>query len=172
MNRLTRRALFAVSGRTTAAALAISVLSGCSLISSTTPSQLQQDVTTLADGLSGIVGALQSLPANLQPSPDVVAKIQTEIDAIKADAAAIGSTANPSSTTVQRISTAVGIVASLVGPFFPAAPMVAMVVQAALAILPVILSAVGIATAAAAPQKYTPGQARMILKGAAVTVLQ
>lgn len=162
---VSRRHLFAG-----AAALPL-LLGACSSI---TASQAQQDVQSLADGLSGIVGALTNLPGNLAPSADLAAKIQAEIDAIKADAAAIGTAITPSASTVQTLEAAVTALVPLVTPFFPAAPAVAAVVQAALAILPVILAQFGVTSlrkAAAAPA-MSVDQARLILRAAAESGLK
>lgn len=163
------------SRRNLLATAAIAPLAGCALFRGITPSptQLQDDVNTLVNGLAGIVSALASAGA---PS-DVLAKIQAEIDALKADAAAIGSTVAPNQTILQQISNAVGIIATLATPFFPVAGTVAMVIQAAIAFLPTVLGATGI-TAARAPERAVVSvmsqplntkQARLILKGAAIT---
>jgi hypothetical protein len=171
-----------VSRRALLATAAIAPLAGCAALGiggTPTPTQLQDDVTTLANGLAGIVTALKSLPVADQPSATVLAQIQTELDALKADAAAIGATATPNQTVLQQISNAVGIIATLATPFFPVAGTVAMVVQGALAFLPTILGVIGI-TAAQAPRasatvvsvngRQLDGKsARLILKGAAIT---
>lgn len=167
MNRLTRRTLFARLGRTTAAATVVSLLAGCPS-GGLSPSQLQQDVQTLSDGLTSIVGWLQSLPAADQPSADIIAKIQAALATIKSDAAAIAGATQPGQSIIQQIGTAVGVIADLAGPFFPAAPLVAMVVQAALALLPSIFGAVGLVPPARATKAvYTAAQSRLILKGSA-----
>lgn len=151
--------------RSLIAATALMSMVACSIFQSATPTQLQTDVETLADGVAGIVGALTSLPANLQPSADVMAQIQAEIATIKADSAQIAAAASPDAGTIKQISAAVGVVAALVAPFFPAAPTVGMVVQAALSLLPVILAAIGVT--GASEGKFTPDEARLILRGAA-----
>lgn len=138
-------------------------LSACT---SLTPAQAQSDVSLIANGLSGIVSALASLPGKLAPSADILAKVQAELDVLKNDAAAIGSALVPSASVAQSVAAAVSAIVPLATPFFPAAPAVAMVIQAALALVPVILQAAGISqapsTAATAP-KMSPDQARLIL---------
>lgn len=135
-----------------------------------TPSQIQIDVQTLVDGLSGIVTALTGIAP-----PDVLAKIQAELDILKADAAAIANAVTPTQSVLQQIGQAVGIIADLATPFFPAAGVVAMVIQGAIAFLPTILGFLGITAArhpnakivAVQSHPLTVNQARIILIGAA-----
>lgn len=147
-----------------AAPLALSACAG-----NVTPSQATTDVQAIANGLSGIVAALKALPGNPVPAA-TLAKIQTEIDAIKADAASIGTAVTPSGTIAQDISAAVAAIVPLATPFFPAAPAVAAVINAAVALVPVVLAAVGIQAqhAAAAPAEFSPDQARLVLRDAAI----
>lgn len=158
-----------------ASALVLPLAAGCSIFGSTPPTstQIQDDVNTLVNGLSGIVTALTGIaPA------DVLAQIQTELDKLKADAAAIGAAVQPNQTTLQDISNAVGLIADLATPFFPAAGTVAMVVQAALAFLPTILGLFGLKASriphaqivAVVGKPLSVAQARVILRGAAAGI--
>ncbi|HET6195099.1 MAG TPA: hypothetical protein VFE12_05080 [Acetobacteraceae bacterium] len=133
----------------------------------TSQDQVKTDVSLIANGLSGVVSALQALPAGRIP-PDVLSRAQAIIGDIRMNAAAISQaiTANPD--TVQAISSSVSTLSVLLTPFFPAAPAVGLAVQAALALLPVVLAAVGRTPAAAtAAPKMTPEQARAVLTSAA-----
>lgn len=126
--------------------------------------QLQADVQALTDGVSQIIGFL----GGLAPA-DILAQVQKEIDIIKANAATIATAITPSPDTITAIKNAVSAIIPLVTPFFPVAPVVGMILNAALSLLPVILGAVGMsAVALLAPgTRYTPDQARVILRGAA-----
>ena len=157
-----------LSRRVMLASVAIAPLAGCSLFGSggalsVTPTQLQADVAALADGLTTAVGYLSTIAG---VPADTLAKVQAELAVLKADAAQIGATATPGTSTIQQISNVVGIIATLVGPFFPAASGAAMVIQAGLSILPEILSLVGITAVAATPKRFSAAQARVILIGA------
>lgn len=133
-----------------------------------TPSALQTYIEAIADGLSNLVGALSGVPG---VTADLLAKVQTELDIIRADAAQIASGLTDPDT-VRAIATAVGVIADFVTPFFPAAPIIAMALRAALALLPTILSLVGVSFAPKTPPAFTPGQAYLILRGAAATGLR
>jgi hypothetical protein len=126
-----------------------------------TASQLQSDVTALSTGLSGVVAALQAVPG---VAASVIAQAQTAIATIQANASAIASALTPSATTVQSISSAVTALSGLLTPFFPGAPAIAAVIQAAVAIVPVILSEAGVSGAVAgAGVGMSAAQARAIL---------
>ena len=144
---------------TPALALALAV-TGCA---GQTTTQLQADVTAISSGLAGVVAALRALPGNPVPA-SVIAQAETVIADIQGNAAAIASTLTPAPSIVQAIGTAVSTLDALVAPFFPQAPAVAAVVQAALALVPVVLASAGIAAAPlAAPPRFTTAQARAIL---------
>jgi hypothetical protein len=129
--------------------------------------QVKTDVNLIANGLSGVVAALQALPAGRVP-PDVLSRAQAIIGDIRTNAAAVSQAIAANPDTVQAISSSVSTLSALLTPFFPAAPAVGLAVQAALALLPVVLAAVGKAPAAAtAAPKMTPDQARAVLTNAA-----
>ncbi len=146
----------------TTALFPLALLAACA---GQTQSQLQQDVTLVADGLSGVTAALAALPGNPVPA-DVLAKINSEIDIIKTNAAAIATAATPSPSVVTSITAAIQAIVPLATPFFPAAPLVAGVVTAAMSLVRVILTSAGIAgaalTSAPAPT-MAPAQARLVL---------
>lgn len=146
----------------TSTALAVAACAG------KTQTQLQSDVELIAAGLSGVVAALQGLPSGMKPGADIITQAEAAIADIKANAAEIATSLTPQASTVQAIANAVSTLSTLLAPFFPVAPAIAAVVQAAVALVPVILSAVG-ATAPASAQRVsvTPGQARLTLRAAA-----
>lgn len=157
---LDRRRLLAASSLA-----GILALTGCGTV---TAPQAESDVQLLADGLSGILDSLKALPANLAPPQATLDKIQAELDLIKSDAAKIGTAVAGGGSIVQEIAAAVGAIVPLATPFFPAAPAVAAVLEAGLALLPGILAAVGIKTATNGyPAVMSPYQARLILSDAA-----
>lgn len=154
-----RRTMFKLLGVTAL----VPLFTGCAG-SGPGPTQLQSDVEALADGLSQVVGFL----GGIAPA-DILAKVQAEIDIIKANAATIATAITPSADTITAIKNAVNAIVPLVTPFFAAAPVVGMIVNAALSLLPVILGAFGMPQVAmiAPGTRYTPDQARVILRGAA-----
>jgi len=148
-----------------ASALPLLAVAGC--VTAPTASQLQTDVTLIANGLSGITSALAALPNSPVPA-STLAQINAEIATVKADAAAIAS-AGSSTTLVTGLTAAVQAIVPLVTPFFPAAPLVAGVVQAAVSLISTVLAQAGIAGAAvgAPVPTMSPAQARLVLaKGA------
>lgn len=154
---LTRRTLVsAVPGIVAAGALA-----ACS---SLTPSTLQSDAQLIASGLGPIMADLQA--AGVSVPADVAQKITDELAIISSEAAQIGSLVS-GQNAAQIIVTAVGVIAPLVTPFFPAAPMVAAAVQAAVVLANTLVGSFKAAPAAVAPGQMTPAQARMILSASA-----
>lgn len=132
-----------------------------------TTDQLTSDVQLVASGLSGIVNTLRN-PALNVPT-DVLDKAQAAIDIIEANAGSVGTSLTPNASAINAIANAVSTLASLLTPFFPIAPIVGAVVQAALALLPTLLAFAGKPPPAAAKRAATvmqPGQAREVLRGA------
>ena len=140
------------------AGAALSV-AGCANLTSST---VQQDAQLIATGLSGILVDLQAVP-NLVIPADVVAKIQNELTIIENNAAGIGSLVG--SPAAQAISTAVGILATAVAPFFPAAPMVAVAIQAAVVLAQGLINS--IPTKSAVAGRMDAPRARAVLVAAA-----
>lgn len=119
-----------------------------------TPDQLQSDVNLIASGLSGIVGVLRNFP---QIPIDVLTKAESYIADIKSNAALIGSAISSNADVVKTITNAVLALQGLLAPFFPIAPIVGMLVQAAIALLPGIMALVGqVMPKAAAPAGGLP----------------
>jgi hypothetical protein len=141
----------------------LAAMAGCN----TPPDQVKSDVALIASGLSGVIGVLRGLPAGSIP-PDTLGRAQAIIDDIRTNATSISQaiTANPD--TVQTISSLVSTLSVLLTPFFPAAPAVGLAVKAALALLPIVLAAVGKPPAAAtAAPTMTPAEARAVLSSSA-----
>ena len=124
-----------------------------------TTTQIASDVQLIASGLQPVVNALVNAP---NVSASVIAQVQGYLATIKADAAQIAaSTATPAVGTVQQIVQAVQALAGIAGSI-PALAPYAMAIQAAVALLPVLLADVGVVTSGAKPS-MTPMQARAIL---------
>lgn len=138
------------------AGAALFAVAGCKNLTS---NQVQNDAALIDAGLSGIVADLQNVPGLNVPA-DVIAKINQELAIIGSNAAQIGSLVGDKAP--QAISTAVGVIAAAVAPFFPAAPMVAIAVQAAVTLAAALLGSVS-----AAPGKMSVAQARAVLVAAA-----
>jgi len=137
-------------------------LAGLSSYAGLTSSTVQQDAQLIATGLSGILVDLQAVP-NLVIPADVVAKIQNELTIIENNAAGIGSLVG--SPAAQAISTAVGILATAVAPFFPMAPMVAVAIQAAVVLAQGLINS--IPTKSAVAGRMDAPRARAVLVAAA-----
>ena len=153
-----RRTLLAGTARVGVGA-AIVAMAGCAGLNSTT---LTSDAQLIATGLSGILTDLQAIP-NLVIPADVVSKVQNELNIINSNASQIGSLVG--GAPAQAISTAVGVVAAALAPFFPMAPMVAVAVQAAVVLAQTLINSAPAASAAAG--KMDVAQARAILKAVA-----
>lgn len=125
---------------------------------------LQSDVTLISSGLSGIIALLQATPGVSLP-PAIAAQAQMILADIQANAAGIAASATPGADPVKAISTAVNTLANILAPYLPQAPGVAALIQAALALLPVILAMAGL-TGAVKTRRPTmaPEQARAVLK--------
>ena len=141
------------------AGAALMSVAGCANLTSST---VQSDAQLIATGLQGILVDLQAVP-NLVIPADVIAKVQNELGIISANAANIGSIVG--SPAAQAISTAVGVVAAAVAPFFPAAPMVAVAVQAAVVLAQGLINAIPAKSAVAGHMDAT--RARAFLAAAA-----
>lgn len=140
--------------------LSLAVLAGCANAPST--SQLAQDAKLIAAGLSGVTAALASVPG---VPPAALAQVNSYLVLVQADADTIAqATAGaPPVATVQDIAALVGRVAAAVLPLVPGGGPLVAVVQAAEALVPVILAAAGVASATPGQIAYTPAQARAIL---------
>lgn len=145
---MTRRT--ALSSAPAAAAMAAT---GCATTASA-PSGVSTYITAIANGLSGILGDLSAIPG-LSIPPAVMTQIQTSLTTIETDAGALGSIVTTAQAgTVQSIVSAVEQLAHLLQPILsvmtassPTASFVLMAVQAALSLLPVILSSIGVKAA-------------------------
>jgi hypothetical protein len=129
-------------------------------------SQLAQDVQTLAAG----VGAILPLISNLSGiSGSIMSTVQSALADINEVAAAVG--AGGSTITVANLSTDVGtILKVLTGSGVTVPSTVTTILQAAMALLPTILSAAGVALSglAAAAPTMSAEQARAALRQAAM----
>ena len=124
-----------------------------------TISQVAQDISLEAQGLAPMVAALAAAP-NIPAA--TVAKAQALFAVIQADAKAFAaSVANPPAGTVQEVEQAVQGLAAIAATI-PALAPYAVVIQAAVALLPVMLASVGVPVVGAAP-KMGAAQARAVL---------
>lgn len=138
---------------------------GCNGTAPPTQDELTRNVNLIATGLSGIVTILRGLPPGSIP-PDTLTKAQAIIDDIRTNAPAVGTALAPNPDKVQAIANAVSALSVLLSPFFPVAPVVGGLVQAALVLVPIILTLAGRRPAAAAAPTMTPDQARTTLQNA------
>lgn len=151
------------------------LVAGCSTGGTTTTTPptvpaLTTDVNLVASGFATLEAALAALPNDPVPAT-ILAKINTEVATIQADAGTIASAISATSTSVVTgLTGAIQAVAALATPFFPAAPLVAGVVNAGMSLITTILAEAGITGAplSGAPAPVmSVAQARLILaKGA------
>lgn len=141
------------------AALAIT---GCA---TTTADQLQADANLLVSGLSSVLVTLKGLSDDLRPSDAVLAQIHAALDDIAANAATIGTLLAPNQTVAQRIANGVSTIAGLATPFFPLAPTLAAIFQAAFSLVSYVLATAKAPVPAATSARggLSPSQARKIL---------
>ncbi len=154
-----RRLLLATSGLVASVALA-----ACST-ANTVPSQVATDVQLIASGLSAAIAAVAAIPG--VPAATVT-QLQGYLATIQTDAAQVASaTASASTSTVQEIATTVQAVADVALPLIPGGAVAVPLINAAVSLLPSILTAFGITSATKRAPVYTPDQARLILRAAA-----
>jgi len=158
---LSRRAALAAVPAIGAAGL----LAGCAnLTAAQVTAQVVQDVNTIAVGLSAEIPALQAL--SILSSP-VATAATSLISDIKVVAASVSSslTTTAAQPLVLKIEGNVNALVSLLASF-PLPSQISLVLKAAVVLLPVIESAIGLAVPAAASQSMTPAQARQVLLSA------
>ena len=156
---ISRRALLtAVVGAP--AALAACQSNGPSL------SQLAQDVQTIADGVATILPMIQGVQGI---SASVIAKIQSGIADLKRVATDV---TGGTTSTVQSLANDIpSMIAAIAGIKVPS--VVTTILNAASALLPVVLSLAGVVLAGpTAPPVMTADQARLVLRGAAAGALR
>lgn len=158
-----------LSRRTALAAVpaigAAGLLAGCAnLTAAQVTAQVVQDVNTIAVGLSAEIPALQAL--SVIPAAVATSAI-TLINDVKAIAASVSSslTTTAAQPLVLKIEGNVNALVTLLASF-PLPSQISLVLKAAVVLLPVIESAIGLAVPAAASQSMTPAQARQVLLSA------
>lgn len=122
-------------------------------------SQIATDVNLLATGLIPVVTALATTPG---VDPKVVAAAQTALQTIQNDAKVLAASVQPSPDIVSEVVQTVEVLAGLTGTVPALAPF-APAIQAAVALLPVILQVANINIQASPPAIMPAAQARMIL---------
>lgn len=158
---VSRRALFAAIP----AFGAVGALAGCAtLTAAQVTTQVVQDVNTVAVGLSAEIPALQSL--NVIPAA-VATVATTLINDVKTVAATISTslTTTAAQPLVSKIEGNVNALVTLLASF-PLPTNISLVLKAAVVLLPVIETSIGLVVPAAASKTMTPAQARQILLSA------
>ena len=162
---MNRRTLLHTSAKLALAAAALGTLNACA---GQTADQLTSDVKLIVNGLNSIIPTLQGLPASAQPNAAVMAQIQKALADLAANAAQVGTALAPNANAISAVSTVISTLSALVAPFFPMAPVINTIVQAAMALLPGILAMAKLpAPASITPQAMSPDAARVVLKAAA-----
>jgi len=130
--------------------------------------QVQADTAALAGALATVPAILAA--AGVKVPAATLSDISNVLADINSNAAAIAAAATAPPSNVSTIVNDIKLVASLVSPFFPAAAAIVPIIDAALSIGTALLSGAGLASLAPGmlpPPKYTPDQARVILRNAA-----
>jgi hypothetical protein len=159
-----RRALLSASVLVPAALLA-----ACGTPTPATPvtppiNPIATDTNLIAGGISAVIASITA-SAGSTPSANVV-KLQGYLTTIQTDAAQVAAaTATPATSVISEIAQTVQAIAPIALSLIPGGSALVDVVNAALSLLPSLLSAVGLsaATAGAKAPIYTPDQARLIL---------
>lgn len=138
-----------------ATALLLSACAG----TSTPVSQAATDIQLIAAGLGPVVAALATTPG---VNPATVAEAQKDLAILQADAKTIGAATSTPGTVAQEVNAAVQALASIAGTIPVLAPY-AVVIQAATALLPVIMAEAGVGVAGIHPATMAPDMARGIL---------
>jgi hypothetical protein len=143
-------------------------IAGCTTAQTQTINQVVDDVNTLAGGVAAILPSLTTITGF---AADTVAKVQGYIANIEGVASQVASVASQGASAVAPLVSNLGslvssIYVALGGSSLPSS--VSLILQAAQALLPVILTAAGIALAPAAAPSMSAAQARLVLRAAAV----
>jgi hypothetical protein len=132
-------------------------LVGCNGLSQ---SQAVQDVQLIAADMSNVQSALSAAGVNV--SAAVQAQITASEAALTAQANTIANSLMPAASLFDNFGSALTALGAVVAPFYPAAPLIAAAVQAAMVLLQSVLASVH--GTAAASAGMTPDQARAVLK--------
>lgn len=143
-----------------------------------TVAQDQADITSLAQGITGVLEQLEALPQNTPGLSGAETAVQTEINAIESNAQAFANALVPSATIAEDIENAVNAIGLAAQPFFASAPSIASIIDAAVAVAQAVVTDMtgGGATASAVLNRglpryvpkhfYTRSEARLVLRGA------
>jgi hypothetical protein len=142
--------------RATVAVPALAALAACGA----SLSQVTSDVQTIASGLAGIMPQISSIPGIAASS---VAKLSGYLADLKSLASQVAANATPSATTIQQVASDVQAFADLALPLIPGGAVYVVAINAALALLPGLLAAVGVSAGSLEAPEMTPAQARSVL---------
>jgi hypothetical protein len=149
--------------RTALAVSAIALLAGCGVTATPTQTQLQTTAALVAAGVDAVAASVLATP-NL--SATTAAQINGAVTTVNAANQVIQQATTAAPTSAQQIVAAVKIAAPLLLATLNASSPEAVAINAALALLPTILAAAGVAAAAPAPGKtMDPAEAMLVLKG-------
>jgi hypothetical protein len=159
--------------RTTALALPVAFLAACGATPGTTPvttppaptvNVVANDISLVSQGVSSMLVSLEAAP-NLDPVK--LQQLEGYVTQLRAAANAIAeATVTPAASAVQEIVKIVQALAPIALSLIPGGSTLTALVQAALSMLPIVLSAVGVVGAGGPAPVYNAEQARLILAGA------
>lgn len=131
-----------------------------------TADQLQADTNLIVAGLNTVLATLRGMPDGERPSDAVLAQIQAALDDLAANAGNIGTALAPNQSVAQMIAQGINTIAGLAAPFFPLAPTLAAIFQAAFSLAAYVMAVAKVPVPAATSAKagsMSPAQARAVL---------
>lgn len=147
-------------------------LGACSTITDSGVGKIAQDVNILATGLNGVLTQLGNISI-LGLTPAIMSTVGSAIASIQALAVSISTATSTAAAQplVQKIETYVNTVVSALA-VLPLPPAIALALQAASILLPIIETAVGLLVTAKPMlgNAMNPDEARIILRGYALKV--
>lgn len=146
------------------ALIALLALGACANGQPAPTSQLVTDAQTLAAGVKALVVDVAAIPNSGIPAATLV-QIEAECDTVSNDAAAVAAASQAQlPTTVAALEADLPVLSAMLTPVFPAAPAVAVAVQAAVTLGTTIAQEAGATGASTVAPTMTPDAARLILR--------
>ena len=151
----------------------LGILAACQPNSKTpaAPPQVAQDIALIAQGLAAVANSLTGIPGI---PADTLGIIKADIALIQeaAKSVATDTTGSVWPTNVQSIANLIAEIARNALPVIPGGAPFVLAVNAASALVPILLAAIGVVGTSAGSTGVTPEQARLTLSAAAAGALR
>ena len=156
------------------APVALPLINGCAATTNpvTAVNVGATDAGLIATGLASAVATLQATPNPTAAQQATLTQLQGYLATVQADAKQIAaSTATPATSVISEIVQIVQTIAPIALSFVPGGGAIVPIINAAVSLAPQLLADLGLSAATLNGQplptpKYTPDQARAILRGA------